>query len=112
MTTPVIQEILERGLDDWLDFVDVADAIRVVEGVEREAAEEQAIEVIEDLVRAGLIEVGSVAKGQGFLSWGISVEETMTRIRQEIAALGRQPSLGDVCWISTTPAGDKEVQNP
>jgi hypothetical protein len=66
---------------------------------------DQALAIIRTLLRQGLMTAGDVSD-EGFREWGIGPEESMSRIEHEWRALGRLPSLDEVCWLSNTERGD------
>ena len=64
------------------------------------------IEVIGDLLRKGLIEVGN-PNGPTFEPISDSLEETIAFIEREWDKLGKTPNIGDLCWVRATSAGEQ-----
>lgn len=69
--------------------------------------EQKTLDLIESLQIKGLMEVGTVDREKGFVSWGVSPRETRQRIKVALDGLGRAPSLGDVCWLANTVKGQE-----
>jgi hypothetical protein len=105
-----VNEILLLGLDDWIQAAEVASVARTVGGAATESDVQQlSIEMICDVVRAGLMKAGDVTP-DGFHEWDLSPNETLDRIEHEWAALGRGPGLGEICWLCNTEEGDKRAR--
>jgi hypothetical protein len=99
--------ILERGEDDWVQLVDVAwSSSQAFPGATREQKVARGVEAIESLLEHGLIRVGDVRRGEGFVPWTLPTRAIVDRIAAEWKAMPDEPSLGDVCWIELTDAGD------
>src|SRR5690554_5618620 len=106
----VKKTLLILGLDDWVDFTEAVDVARDVKagrspwedlspgseyGVEREAMTRDrqieserealplAVEAIKELVRDGLVRVGSTTR-DGFVAWGGSAREIEMRIDEAV----------------------------
>jgi hypothetical protein len=45
-----------------------------------------------------------------FVPWQLTIPEALARIEREWRALGRDPSLGDICWFNNTPAGNERAR--
>ena len=72
---------------------------------------QQAIQVIEDLLRAGLIEAGNFEpKSFEFQTITLTTDETINYIQHQWDELGRAPTIGDVCWFQATAAGEQLAQ--
>ena len=68
----------------------------------------ETIKVIEELLSSGLMHFG-VLTDRGFESWDLGPDETLKRLGREMAALGREPRLGDIGWLANTAAGDEKA---
>jgi hypothetical protein len=102
-----VKELLIAGSDDW---VYLAEALRIIESVNAEAAldvKQLTLEVLGEVVQRGLMEVGDLP-GQGcrLKLWPLTPQECLARIEREWDALGRSPSLGEICWLQNTDKGD------
>jgi len=81
--------------------------------VERERAidpnlvRERVLQVIRDLLDAGLIDAGFPGKQGTWESWNLSPAETMRRIEAEWDALGHPPTIGDIVWFISTIECDR-----
>ncbi len=67
-------------------------------------------ETIRTVLREGLMTAGDVTHA-GFCPWNISGEQAIERIERDWTALGRGPNLGEICWLSNTPAGDARAKS-
>ena len=64
------------------------------------------MEVVGRLLRDGLMEVGDVLEGVGFVPWPLDVDGALIEIRRRWLDLeSDRPNLGDVCWLRLTPTG-------
>jgi hypothetical protein len=105
-----IEDVLDRGLDDWIDITEVASVAKTVGGAVTDAEiQELSIEIIRSVIQEGLMEVGDVTT-DGFHRWGLSPDEALKRIEHDWGALGRWPYIGDICWLSNTEEGDKRAR--
>src|SRR3990172_2569934 len=94
------------------DHIGLWFAMTPVENVFEQANSEEirrrTLEILYDLLKLDLIQAGFPAvDGRSFKAWGLSLDETIQRINQEGEALGRNPTLGDIVWFTTTEKGDK-----
>jgi hypothetical protein len=105
-----IDEILMLGLDDWIQASEIASVARTVGGAATEGEVQRlSLDIIRGVIKEGLMAVGDVTT-QGFHAWVLSTEEALERIEREWKALGRNPSLGEICWLSNTEKGDKRAR--
>jgi hypothetical protein len=101
-----IMQILRRGLDDWIQAIEVASVVRFCgtqstpEGIERAA-----LEVIGELLRRNLVKAGDVT-AHGFSEWGMTADDAVEHIARAWNELGRSPDLGEVFWLCNTVEGD------
>jgi hypothetical protein len=103
-----LNELLKLGGDDWLDASSVASvAITVGGAASLDAIRDSSIELITEAVRRGLMELGELDdRIRGFRKWRMSPDRAIARVRQEWEALGRNPSVGEICWLANTGEGD------
>lgn len=106
----VIDELLIRGVDDWVTAADVAWLAKSVAGATSdEDVLDVATTIIKEVMNEGLMQVGDVTDG-GFFEWDLSPEDALERVIREWRTLGRSPDLGEVCWLANTPAGDARAE--
>lgn len=104
-----IDEVLKRGLDDWIQAAEVVSVVRSSGGETSEARmREVALEVIAAVLRRGLMKAGDVTK-DGFVEWNMMPDESLERITAGWNALAKSPELGEVCWLSNTSLGDLQA---
>jgi hypothetical protein len=105
-----VEEILDRGLDDWIQASEVASVAKLTGGeATTEGIESLALEVIGHLVRGELMAPGDVTT-DGFSEWGMRPDEAVRRITTDWKALGRLPNLGEICWLSSTSTGARKAR--
>jgi hypothetical protein len=69
------------------------------------------LEAIRELAEQGLIEIGDVNWEQEcFDGWEFPVERAIDRIEKEWLELGRDPDLGEICFLSM-PGGEAPLAN-
>jgi hypothetical protein len=66
---------------------------------------QKTIEVIEDLLHNGLIEIGEFWEKPKFEPMSVSTPEAIAYINKMWDELGRTPNLGDGCWFVATEKG-------
>jgi hypothetical protein len=104
-----IEDVLDRGLDDWIAITGVASVAKIIGGaVTDDEIRDLSIEIIRNVIQEGLMEVGDVTT-DGFHRWALSSDEALKRIEHDWGALGRWPYTGDICWLSNTEQGDKRA---
>lgn len=109
-----------RGADDWVGAWEVASVVEsMASGANEVEVRDSAFLLIRQVLSHGLMEIGDVA-GTGshpvyvhdscrFQPWGLPVERSMERVEQEWNALGRSPTLGEVCWLNLTEKGQVQA---
>ena len=98
--------ILWYGLDDWVPMLTVVGAAQMPATEPTDVDKARALEAIRHLASSGLIEIGEVTEGNGFVPWSTSLEESLSRIQASL----NSPDENDwsfVCWLRNTPEGDK-----
>jgi hypothetical protein len=101
------REILVRGLDDWVGLWEVAKEVRS-RSPSSDFSEIMALAVssVRKLHEAGTICVGELAKS-GFVPWSLPPAASAERIELEWTKLGRDPNIGEICWLDNTVRGDE-----
>ena len=107
-----IDEVLVRGLDDWVMLTEVEFVVRrATPGAGPDQLVAESVDLIEAMLGDGLVEVGEVREDAGgFVRWTLAPTEAAARITSEWRNLGRDLNLGDVCWLSNTAAGDERAR--
>jgi hypothetical protein len=108
----VRDDVVLSGINDWVGLWEVVRSVQqYVEPTIAAADEVQdlVILVIEKLLAEHLVEIGDL-HGLDFHPWSISDREALTRVRTAWHALGRDPSIGEVCWLNNTDQGDALAQ--
>ena len=104
-----VEEVLKRGLEDWIQAAEVASVAKVTGGQRTDLGiQTLALEVVAELVRSRLMKPGDVTE-DGFHEWDLEPDDALNRISREWKALGRLPELGEVCWLSNTSDGDRKA---
>lgn len=100
-----VDKLVMAGTDDW---VYLAEAVRIVEStICGSAADIQrfTFELMREVTQQGLMELGDLNK-EGFCRWRLPIEECLNRVEHEWNVLGRNPSLGEICWLQNTDKGN------
>lgn len=106
-----IDEVLKRGLDDWIQAAEVASVVQSIAGQRSNASIRRiTLEVIETLIQRGLMRAGEVTR-EGFYEWDLTADQALEKIVTTWNALGRLPELGEVCWLSNTAQGDSRARS-
>jgi hypothetical protein len=107
MTThTIIEELLVRGLDDWMLLAEVAEVVSEETLTQGEDLVKAVIDVLHTMIESKLVVIGSMDQN-GFTPWDESIEVSLTRVRREWQPPGRLLGIGEVCWLSTTLEGDR-----
>ncbi|MFG2577247.1 hypothetical protein [Streptomyces sp. NPDC048481] len=101
----IIRDLLVEGLDDWVP-VD-----RLI-WLAREESEQSggdfrflAIELLTELMRDGLMEIGELGD-TGLEPWSGGAEAVLARLVTALDQVGWMPA-GGVCWLASTSQGDR-----
>lgn len=92
--------------DDWADLLVLPQIIkRNLPDLTEDEIRETTLNILQDLVEAGLIEIGELGerKGEGFIPWKSSTAESIRRIRDEWIKLGQPPLIE--YWLMITQKG-------
>ena len=90
----MIEELVIRGVDDWLMAADVAWIAKSVGGAAAPSAiRELSIELIHQMVQDGLVEIGDVDR-RGFHPWVMSHEDALSQIRARWSGPGPRARRG------------------
>lgn len=99
----VLESLAEECHADHVGLWEIVDAVRSDLG-STSASETRALTL--GLVRTLLSDRGMqaghpAADGRHFVSWNLPPEQAVCRIEREWLALGREPSIGEVAWITS-----------
>jgi hypothetical protein len=111
----MLDELVRRGVDDWIGAWEVADIVQSIAPGATGEISKLALQVIQEALVRSLVEIGDVV-GTGshpvygyescsFRPWALPVEAAMERVKREWLALGRNPTLGEVCWLNLSETG-------
>lgn len=113
-----VNDLLIRGLDDDIQASEVASVTMLVGGAAtQDEVREMSLRLIREVVQQGLMDVGDTVgigydpnllalyKRVDFRPWKLPFKEAMDRVEREWNALGRNPSLGEICWLVNTEKG-------
>jgi len=103
-TKQCIDDLLMRGCDDWLYVAEVVSVVKCVAGGSPIELQRLTIDLIQLVAQQGLMEVGDLSN-DGFHKWDLPIEACLSRVQREWNALGRNPSLGEICWLQITDKG-------
>lgn len=107
----VIDELVMRGLGDWVMAAEVVSVVKERATLDQdEAIRSEAMACIRAVVERGLMIVGDVTD-DGFAAWEATQQESLARAEAAFDALTGLPNLGEVCWLSNTPAGDEHARD-
>lgn len=107
-----IEDLLVRGMDDWIQAAEVASVSRTTGGARSDgAARDLSLRLIRVLLEEGLVEPGMVREREGFVPWDIPVEDAMRRIESAWAEKSAGPDLGEVCWLCLTGKGRRRAED-
>jgi hypothetical protein len=105
MATRVIDELLLRGLDDWLQMAEVVSVVGSADPALPNAEKKvRALGVVTKMLDGGLVEAGDVTS-DGFVSWRLSPRMAIDTIVERWSRLEDMPGIGEVCWLANTEAG-------
>lgn len=109
-TNKCIDELLVRGLDDWIDAAEVSWVSRAVGGARGEQEiRNLALRIVEELLDQDLMAVGMVTE-TGFVPWTIPANEVLEKIKKEWSVLPEGPGLGEICWLTLTEKGARRAE--
>ncbi len=106
-------DVLMDGLDDWVHFYRVHRLVYLA-NPDASVGELQAesLNIVADLVSAGLYQVGTVERGAGFVPWDIPIDEALDRIRAEYVG-HYDETVSGITWPgSTSPTRGSKSLNP
>lgn len=102
----LVDDVLARGIDDWIDLGLVIDIARRAAPSSEEARTLLAIGIVSTVLIEGLMLAGTVSEGS-FLPWKSSPSDAAMQIVREWRDVGNRPLRpGEIAWLCNTDAGD------
>lgn len=109
------------GYDDDVYLAEISSEVKRFMGVGGEDLLRETLSVVEEILSSGLMTVGDIVATSDplgasalpnvrFVSWRLAIPDVLSRIEREWRILGRDPSVGDICWFNNTPAGNERAQ--
>ena len=105
-------ELLTIGLSDWVSMAEVMTAIQCY-GLAESIADKQHLvtSVIRSLLDDGLMSIGGLPDAGQIPSWGLSIDESMARLREAfIDNYDDRRSWDYSIWLGLTEAGRHVAQ--
>jgi hypothetical protein len=96
------------GCDDWVNVAEVTSVAKFTGQAQSvDEIRELSLKLIREVVQRGLMEIGDLPdQGRRLRLWPMSPQECLDRVEREWNALGRNPSLGEICWLQNTDKGN------
>lgn len=99
----VLESLAEECHTDHVGLWEIVDVVRFDLG-STDASETRALTL--RLVRSLLCERGMkvghpAPDGRHFVSWNLPPDQALSRIEKEWSALGREPNIGEVAWLTS-----------
>jgi hypothetical protein len=103
-----IDELLMSGCDDWVNVAEVTSVAKFTGGAQSaDEIRDLSLRLIREVVQQGLMEIGDLPDQSRRLAlWPMTPQECLDRVEREWNALGRNPSLGEICWLQNTDKGN------
>lgn len=103
----LLESLREECKDDHVGLWRVVRAVREDLGVSRDSeVRRETGQVLRSLLNQQGMRVGRpTPDGRGFLAWQLPPEEAVQRILSEWDALGHDPDIGDVAWLTAEEQG-------
>jgi len=106
-----VDEVLVRGLDDWIQAAEVASIARTHGGAKGDdEMRRTSLEVVEELLRGNLAQIGEVS-GAGFQSWDLSQVAALTKVEADWRVGLNAPALGELFWLNLTEHGQRIAED-
>ena len=100
--------ILAEGLVDSIGLWEVVRRVRRHNATASDdGVRSITLQVVRDLLSAGYMRTGQPLHDGSFVPSAETPAEAMRRIEAEWMALGRDPDLGDIVWLSNTEKGNE-----
>jgi hypothetical protein len=98
----VLESLVQECREDHIGLWRIANAARFDLGAANPAETRSvSLHLIRRLLSQPGMRVGHPAPdGRGFIPWNVSAEEALCRIEDEWSALGRDPDIGEMAWLT------------
>ncbi len=108
MPSALLDDLVQRGLADWVTYGEAEAAIESNLGIGETDTLGLVLSVFKRVLELRLMEFGEVSE-DGFHNWGLDMTGTLDRIRDRRVHLDHVPWPGDVCWLANTPEGNERA---
>lgn len=101
-TDEVLEGLVDECREDHVGLWEIVHAVQFDLGCQNpRQVQSLTLQLVRGLLSHRGMQVGHPAPdGRQFVSWGLSSDETIRRIEQELTALGREPNIGEVAWFT------------
>lgn len=100
--------VLLAGVDDWIGLWTVVREVKERRpGLSPEELRGIVVNLVRELVEKNCVQIGRPDAEGKFEPWDESAGDAAARIDREWRALGRDPDIGEICWLENTPCGDR-----
>ncbi len=104
-----VDDVLKRGLDDWIQAAEIASIARTAgKATSEDGVRDLSLRIFRELLGRNLMDVGMVTE-TGFTAWEIPVDQALQRIESDWRALPKGPDLGEICWLNLTEEGSVQA---
>jgi hypothetical protein len=103
-----IDDLLMRGCDDWVNAAEVTSVVKFTGHAQSEdEIRSLSLKLIREVVQQGLMEIGDLPEeGRHLKLWPLTPQQCLDRVERDWNVLGRNPSLGEICWLQNTDKGN------
>jgi hypothetical protein len=110
----ILENLVEECHADHVGLWEIVTAVQLDLG-SKDPGETKALtlQLVGRLLGERGMQVGHPAPdGRHFIAWDLPAEEAVNRIEQEWSALGREPNIGEVAWLTSAPKAPNPVCQP
>jgi hypothetical protein len=99
----VLGSLLEECHEDHVGLWRVVNAVHIDLGITNPTeARTMTLRLIHSLLNECGMQVGRpTPDGRHFIGWDIRPDQALERIEKEWSALGREPDIGEVAWVTS-----------
>jgi hypothetical protein len=99
----VLESLAEECRADHVGLWEVVHAVKFdMDVTDPGKVRELTLRLVRQLLQEHGMKVGQPAPdGRSFLAWDLSPDEAIDRIEQEWSALGREPDIGELAWLTS-----------
>ena len=104
-----VDELLQCGVEDWVDNAEVAWIAKSTGGASTpEDIRSVSLAIVEEVLRRAYMEIGDLrGPGSSFRPWDLSIQASLGRADAEWRKPGRADLMGGVFWLRNTQEGDR-----